>query len=161
MARYVALLRGIMPTNPNMKGAKLKGVLEKLGYTNVQTVIASGNVIFDSPSKNIPALEKKIEAAWPKMLGFKSTTIVWSQSDIEKLIEKKPFKNKTHSKRTYLLVTFLKYRQQAPGGVLFAAIDLTDSHTPDLMKKAEKEHGKEITTRTWKTVERIYAKMQS
>jgi hypothetical protein len=42
--RYVALLRGIMPTNPNMKGEKLKAVFEGLGFSNVHTVIASGNV---------------------------------------------------------------------------------------------------------------------
>lgn len=49
--RYVALLRGIGPANPNMKGERLKSAFEEIGFTNVHPVIASGNVIFDSPSK--------------------------------------------------------------------------------------------------------------
>jgi uncharacterized protein (DUF1697 family) len=59
MARYVALLRGIGPSNPNMHGAKLKSLFESLGFTKVSPVISSGNVIFDSTSKSIAALEKK------------------------------------------------------------------------------------------------------
>ena len=48
---YVALLRGIGPTNPNMHPAKLKGAFEKMGLKNVKTVIASGNVVFDAAEK--------------------------------------------------------------------------------------------------------------
>lgn len=48
MTKYVALLRGIGPSNPNMHGAKLRGVLEGLGFRDVQSVISSGNVIFSS-----------------------------------------------------------------------------------------------------------------
>ncbi len=43
---YVALIRGIMPSNPNMSNPNLCRVIERLGYTNVQAVIASGNVLF-------------------------------------------------------------------------------------------------------------------
>lgn len=42
MTTYVALLRGIVPLNPNMRNEKLRGVFEKLGFTNVRTVISSG-----------------------------------------------------------------------------------------------------------------------
>lgn len=86
--RYVAFLRGIMPMNPNMRGEKLREVFESLGFTKVATVIASGNVIFDSPSKSVTALEKKIESALPEKLGFTSTTIIRSQEEIEKLMKK-------------------------------------------------------------------------
>lgn len=41
--KYVALLRGIAPTNPNMRNDKLREVFEKPGFKNVQTVISSGN----------------------------------------------------------------------------------------------------------------------
>jgi uncharacterized protein (DUF1697 family) len=46
MVKYVALLRGIAPTNPNMRNDKLRGVFEKLSFENVKTVISSGNVVF-------------------------------------------------------------------------------------------------------------------
>lgn len=53
MTTYVALLRGILPLNPNMHNQKLRGVFEKLGFSNVHTVISSGNVIFETNSKNV------------------------------------------------------------------------------------------------------------
>jgi len=153
---YVALLRGIMPMNPNMKGEKLKGVFESLGFTNVATVIASGNVVFESPSKNIKALEAKIEKALPKQLGFSSTTIIRSREELKALVKKNPFKGIKDEKPNYLIVTFFKSKQQE----LCTVLNLTDGGTPDFMRVTEKKHGKEITTRTWKTVHRILKKME-
>ncbi len=145
-----------MPMNPNMRGEKLKGVFESLGFTNVQTVIASGNVVFDSPSKNTSALEAKIEKAFPIQLGFTSTTIIRSKEEIEKLIKKNPFKGVEQSKKNYLIVTFFKNRHKE----LCTVIDITTGRTPDFMRVVEKKYGKEITTRTWNTVGRILKKMQ-
>ncbi len=179
MNTYVALLRGIAPTNPNMGNANLRRVFEKLGFKNVQTVISSGNVIFQSSSKNVEALEKKIEAALPRELSFRSTTIIRSKEDLLELVKKNPFKGYGHSKKTYLNVTFLKNPSPTGGkskpktkpkrgskiisiykGVICSIVDTSTSGSPDLMLWMEKEYGKEITTRTWKTVHRILEKME-
>jgi uncharacterized protein (DUF1697 family) len=157
MTTYVALLRGIMPTNPNMKGEKLKGVFESLGFKNVATVIASGNIVFETNSTDIPALEAKIEKALPAQLGFTSATIVRSQQDLQKLVKKNPFKGIKDEKPNYLVVTFFKNRKPE----LCTVIDLSSGRTPEFMTTLEKKHGKEITTRTWKTVDRILKKMDS
>ena len=173
MTRYVALLRGIAPLNPNMRNDKLRGVFEKLGFANVRTVISSGNVIFESPSRSVRKLEESIENALPKELGFKSTTIIRSQKQIQKLVDENPFKGMEHSQKSSLNVTFLKKRRKTDikfpykvdnrdytllgmyDGAICSVIDLTSAKTPDLMVWLEKKFGKEITTRTWKTVERI------
>lgn len=144
-----------MPMNPNMKSAKLVWAFEQMGFSDVQTVIASGNVIFESRSKNEAALEKKIEAALPKLLKFKSTTIVRSRADLEKLVKKDPFKGVKDERPNYLLVTFFQDRKPE----LCSVITLTEGKTPDFMSKVEKAHGKAITSRTWKTVHRILKKM--
>lgn len=68
--KYVALLRGIGPSNPNMHGSKLAGVLESLGFRNAQPLLSGGNVVFESNIVDIPKLEATIHAAWPKQLGF-------------------------------------------------------------------------------------------
>ncbi len=161
--RYVALLRGIMPMNPNMKGEKLKGLFEDLGFTNVQTVIASGNVVFDlprrqagSPFKIMTALEKKIERALPEKLGFNSTTIIRSQEELQTLAKKNPFKGVKDEKPNYLVVTFFKDRKPE----LCTVITLGEDKTPNFMARVERQHGKAITTRTWKTVHRILKKME-
>ena len=157
MARYVALLRGIGPTNPNMKGEKLAWAFEKLGFREVETVIASGNVIFSTAKKNDASLEKKIEDGLDKLLGFRRAAIVRSQEELEALVKKNPFKGIKDEKPNYLLVTFFKNRK-AP---LASVINIEEGKTPDFMVKLARAHGKDITSRTWKTVHRILMKMQS
>ena len=156
MTTYVALLRGIMPMNPSMKGEKLRGVFESLGFKRVATVIASGNVVFDSSSTDVVALETKIEKALPAQLGFASTTIIRSEEELERLIKKNPFRGVKDERPNYLIVTFFKDRKKEVCTVL----DMSHEDTPKFMSKLEKEHGKAITTRTWKTVGRIMKKMK-
>jgi uncharacterized protein (DUF1697 family) len=177
MPRYVALLRGIAPTNPNMRNDKLRGVFEKLGFENVKTVISSGNVIFDSPSRSARKLQETIESALPEQLGFRSTTIIRSQKQLQELVEQNPFQGMEHSQTSTLNVTFLKQKRKTGikfphkvkdrdyellgiyDGAICSVIDLTSAKTPDLMLWLERKFGKEITTRTWKTVERILKAM--
>jgi uncharacterized protein (DUF1697 family) len=152
---YVALLRGIGPTNPNMHPLKLKSFFESLGFSNVHTVIASGNVIFETRAKNTATLEAKIEKALPQKLGFASVTIIRNKAELEKLIKKNPYKGVEDKKPNYLLVTFFKDRKPE----LCSVLDITNLRTPDFMRGLEKKHGKAITSRTWKTVHRILARM--
>ena len=175
--RYVALLRGIAPTNPNMHQAKLCGVMEHLGFGNVRGVISSGNVVFESRARSVPRLEATIEKAWPQELGFRSTTIVRSEPELRALVELDPFAGMEHGPTSNLNVTFLKrptetdltlpYRPRErdwrilgmTDREVFSVIDVTSARTPDLMVWAERRFGTEITTRTWKTVLRILARM--
>ena len=177
--KYVALLRGIAPLNPNMHNDKLRGVFEELGFKNIQTVISSGNVLFESSSKNIKALETSIEKILPRRLGFTSSTIIRSEEELQRLVEQNPFNGIDDSPKSRLNVTFLKnvneikfkfpYRAANATYELLgiydrsicSVIDLSGSKTPDLMVWLEKQFGKEITTRTWKTVHRILKKMEA
>jgi uncharacterized protein (DUF1697 family) len=177
MTQYVALLRGIAPTNPNMRNDKLRGVFERLGFTNVRTVISSGNVLFESPSRSARKLEDTIEKALPEQLGCSSTTILRSQGQIKRLVDRNPFNGMEHSQKSSLNVTFLKKKRKMDikfpyevanrnysllgmyDGAICSVTDLTSSKTPDLMVWLEKQFGREITTRTWKTVERILKEM--
>lgn len=174
---YVALLRGIGPTNPNMHPAKLQRAFERMGFDDVRTVIASGNIVFESSMRNQAAIEKKIETVLPKLLGFSSTTIVRSREELETLVKKNPYKGVPHGRSTYALVTFLKehspkLRTLPRKGPHFKVVavfkkeicvtyDVTKMRTPEFMVTSEKILGKAITSRTWKTVERILAKMDA
>ncbi len=177
MTKYVALLRGIGPGNPNMHGSKLVGVLEDLGFANVRSFISSGNVLFESPIKDTAKLELMIEEAWPQKLGFNSTTIIRSQAELQALVALNPFKGATHSRQSYLLVTFFKSSRKASlelpytppdkafsilGGndrAVWSSLDTTSAKTPDLMVWLEKQFGRDITSRTWNTINRSLAKM--
>ena len=174
--KYVAMLRGVMPTRPNMRNEKLRGVMEGLGFKDVATVIASGNIVFESGARDARKIEARIEKAWPEQLGFESTTIVRSRDQLADLVASEPFGDRSDTKQTALQITFLKETPKVhldlphttqPGctvigmddHAMFSVVDLTSTGTPELMRWLERTVGKQITTRTWKTVNRILSKM--
>ena len=75
MPKYVAFLRAISGGGHTVKMDYLRSLFESLGFSNVETFIASGNVIFDSTSKSTKALEKKIESYLLKTLGYEVVTL--------------------------------------------------------------------------------------
>lgn len=179
MIRYVALLRGIGPSNPNMRNDKLRGVFDSLGFENVQSVISSGNVVFDSSESNAEKLESRIEKALPQELGFHSTTIIRTQSELQRIVNARPFSSTPDVPASRLNVTFLKENQanmpnvpykhqdnayrvfRIDGKSLGVVVNTTLAKTPDVMGWLEKEFSKDITTRTWKTVGRILKRMET
>ena len=50
MTRYAAFLRGVNVGGVNLKMAEVAKTLEDAGFTNVQTILASGNVVLESRS---------------------------------------------------------------------------------------------------------------
>jgi uncharacterized protein (DUF1697 family) len=159
-----------------MRNEKLRGLFEELGFTNVRTVISSGNVLFESSSRSVPGLESVIEKALPEKLGFFSTVIIRSDDELDRLVRSDPFGGLEHSRKNYLTVTFFKkkptIRLKFPvrpakqsyrlvgmhDRAVFGIVDVTGAKTPDFMVWLEKTFGKEITTRTWLTVGRILAR---
>jgi len=165
--RYAAFLRGVMPTNCKMP--ELKKAFEKAGFTDVRTLLGSGNVIFDAPKTPIPALETKVEAAMQKSLGRSFLTIVRPIDELRALIESDPFKGVKLKPDSKKIVTFLRKPPtgleipveqdnarilKLEGNDLFTVYSPTPKG-PVFMKLIEKAAGgKEQTTRTWDTVQK-------
>lgn len=180
MSKYVAMLRGIGPGDPNMTKTKFESFFEELGFTSVDVVLSSGNIIFESPLSDTGVLAELIEDALPKKLGFSRSVIIKSELELQRLIESDPFEGTEHehNKGKYLLVTFFKkaptfsfempYRPDGKPYVLldstdsavYGSIDLTKGRTPDYMAWLEKQFGKDITSRTPKTIRLILSRMQ-
>ena len=173
MTKYVALLRGIGPSNPNMHGSKLVAAIKAAGFKNPQSLLASGNVIFESTDTDQAKIEAKLERIWPKELGFNSMTIVRSQSQLQALVDADPYKGAQHSnQKTYLLVTFFKtpppspttanYQTKLGVNAICNSLDNSGANpdTPKFMAQLDKQYGKDqITSRTWLTIQRILKKM--
>ena len=168
MTRYVAFLRGVMPTNCKM--AELKRAFEAAGFMEVRTVLGSGNVVFSARAASEAALERKAEAAMRKHLGHSFYTIVRSVDALRAILEADPFsafRLKPGSKR---VVTFLR---DAPKAKLKLPIELYEArilhwdgreaftayvsgpHGPVFMTLIQKTFGKDATTRTWDTVMKV------
>ena len=91
MPKYVAFLRAINVGGHIVKMDYLRSLFESLGFSNVETFIASGNVIFDSTSKSTKALEKKVESFLLKSLGYEVATFVRSTSELAEIAQHQPF----------------------------------------------------------------------
>jgi uncharacterized protein (DUF1697 family) len=166
--RYAAFLRGVMPTNCKMP--ELKKAFEKAGFTDVKTLLGSGNVIFDAPKTPLPALETKIEAAMQKSLGKSFLTIVRPVDELRALIESDPFKGVKLKPDSKKIVTFLRKPPTSldlpmeqdnarilklEGNNLFTVYAPTPKG-PVFMTLIEKAAGgKDQTTRTWDTIQKV------
>ncbi len=161
-----------------MRNENLRAVCSELGFSNVATVISSGNIIFETDGTDHARLETVLEEAWPARLGFDSTTIIRTQGEIEHLVEMVPFGALEHSPETYLLVTFTKHPvvvefdlPHQPEGrdyqligatdrELFTVSDNTSKRPVDVMPWIDRQFGKQVSSRTWLTVARIFERMQ-
>ena len=84
MARHVALLRAINVGGRTVKMDALRKLCETCGLSNVETFIASGNVIFDSRA-GAAALEAKIEQQLKAGLGYDVATFVRSPEELARV----------------------------------------------------------------------------
>lgn len=92
MPKYVAFLRAINVGGHTVKMDHLRHLFEEMGFSNVETFIASGNVIFDSKSKNTKALEQKIETSLKEALGYNVATFIRTPMELASVASYKPFK---------------------------------------------------------------------
>jgi uncharacterized protein (DUF1697 family) len=89
--RYIALLRGINVGGKTlMKMADLKACFEGLGFDEVATYIASGNVLFESGKTDPAKLEAKIERAIQKRFDLPAKVVVLDRSAYGRIVKAIP-----------------------------------------------------------------------
>jgi uncharacterized protein (DUF1697 family) len=92
MPRYVAFLRAINVGGRRLvRMEQLRTLFGSLGLSDVETFIASGNVIFNSPAADVVALERKIEAKLHASLGYPVATFVRSADELTAIGRHRPF----------------------------------------------------------------------
>lgn len=176
MSKYVAFLRGINLGKRNVKMDELRKAFADLGLENAQTLIASGNVLFDSAkSPDVAKIEKGLE----NHFGFAIGTVIRSIVQLQDLIDSAPFADYDPELDVKYYVSFAA----GPiGGRLDEAASVPDDF--DLVRVDDKEffavayrkpdgrYGSSmivlekrfkdltITSRNWNTVQRMVAKAE-
>jgi uncharacterized protein (DUF1697 family) len=90
--RYVAFLRGINVGGHRVSMADLRDIFTSLKFGNVDTFIASGNVIFDAPVTSRPeALELKIAKELERALGYGVATFLRTPEEVAEVSRRLPF----------------------------------------------------------------------
>src|SRR4051794_1405623 len=91
MKRYVAFLRGINVGGHRVKMDHLRDLFTALGFSNVTTFIASGNVIFDTPAPDVSAIESRIEGHLKASLGYEVDTFLRTPAELATVVAFRPF----------------------------------------------------------------------
>lgn len=174
MKKQVAFLRGInVGGHHKVPMVELRRELEKMNFHDVSTILNSGNVLFESDAIN---LEDNIARRLETVFGFPVPTRVRSFETILNVWNDNPFEDITVTKDIRLYVSFLKEKPN-PGiplpwtsedgsykilaerdGMVFSVLDIAITKTPKAMEALEKFYGKDMTTRNWKTIQRIIKK---
>ncbi len=170
--RYVAFLRGInVGSRRRIKMDELNAVFGLLGFSEITTLIASGNVVFTSPDQSETAIIKAIEDGFEAAFGFRVHTMIRTPAEIRAMIDLEPFKGEEVRKETRLYLTLLpaptsstlKLPHVTMDGdcrilsrtdrEVFSVLTLNQGRTSvDAMAILEKEYGKNVTTRNWNTI---------
>lgn len=106
MTMRLALLRGV-----NVGGARkiamadLKALIEALGFTDVKTLLQSGNVVFRAGEEAEADLEALLEAETERRLGLKTSYLVRDSRQWRAIIDANPFPKEAHAEPSRTLVT--------------------------------------------------------
>lgn len=125
MPKLVAFLRAINVGGHTVSMAALRAEFLALGLQDVETFIASGNVIFTAPPGSRAALEQKIERHLHGVLGYEVTTFLRTEAEVAAIAVYKPFSDARTRAALALNVAFLG-EPLAPAGVKV----LTGMRTP-------------------------------
>ena len=154
----------------NAKMPELKVAFEAAGFTDVRTLLSSGNLVFTARAGSEAALQRKAEAAMTRQLGRTFLTIVRSVEELREILRSDPYQAFRLPPATKRIVTFLRHQPPSTlalppevdgarilavrGHNIFSAY-LPSPKGPVFMTLIEKTFGSEVTTRTWDTVTKV------
>lgn len=108
MTRYAAFLRGVNVGGINLKMADVAATFERAGFTDVRTVLASGNVLFDSQA-GVDAVRKKAEKALRDAFGYDAWVLAYPVDAVAAISAVYPFEREVEGHHSY--VTFVTDEQ--------------------------------------------------
>jgi uncharacterized protein (DUF1697 family) len=167
MPRQIALLRGVnVGGNRRVEMARLRALMEEIGYSDVRTYLNSGNVVFSGPRRS----ERHLETAIAKAFGFEVLVVLRSRDELADVVAANPLRDVATDPAKHLVVfcagkastdlepadfapeTFLVREREV---YLWAPSGIGTSPLAKLL--AAKSLGDKSTARNWRTVEKLLA----
>lgn len=134
MSRYVALLRAVNVGGRKVTMKDLREMAEGLGFTNVRTLLASGNLVFDTKKTAAPKLETLLEQEIEKTFGLFSDVMVRDPAEWDAIIKANPLKKKAKEDPAHLVCLACK---AAPDAIALGAYLTSFRETHDMGEQVE------------------------
>ena len=177
MTTFVALLRGInVGKAKRIAMADLRALVEDAGFTQVRTLLNSGNVVFAGASAAPEKVAARLEKAIVAKVGFSSHVVVLDASAIATVVQENTLTQADNPSR--LMVAFVQDCERlrslddlvgvdwgteavvvgARAAYVWAPSSVLESPA---FEAVVKRLGVHVTTRNWATVQKIHAMMQA
>jgi uncharacterized protein (DUF1697 family) len=122
MPRYVAFLRAVNVGGRTVKMDELRDHFREAGMAEVETFIASGNVIFSTTGKAPAALEQRLEGHLKKALGFDVPTLIRTTAEVAEAAARTPYTDADVAAAGTFVAAFLRAPLDAAGRKGLAAL---------------------------------------
>ncbi|MET0304030.1 MAG: DUF1697 domain-containing protein [Microbacteriaceae bacterium] len=170
--RYAALLRGVNVGGVIVRMADLAETVRGIGFADVRTVLASGNVLFDA-AVEAPEAKRMLEAALRDRFGYEAWVHVVPLDEVARIVADYPFTRDREGWHDYAIVVVDEgsrtalladvdeldpaVESLAPGdGVLYWTVERgrsTDSRLGKNLGRAA--HKPSVTTRNLRTLDKL------
>lgn len=174
--RYVALIRGInVGTAKRVAMADLRALVAGFGYTEVRTLLNSGNVTFTSRATPKAAADR-LQKAMAADLGVTARVIVLTAAEVSRIVQENPLSDVADNPSRLMLsilaspadrgrltplLTQKWGRETLALGSRVAYIWCPDGILESKLSVAvSKALGEAVTTRNWATTLKIHALLQ-
>lgn len=104
MTKYAAFLRGVNVGGVNLKMTEVAAALTDAGFTQVRTILATGNVLLESTA-GVSSVRKKAEAALRDRFGYDAWVLAYDVDTVRALVDAFPFEREVDGYQSY--VTFV------------------------------------------------------
>ena len=175
MARQIALLRGInVGGHRKVPMARLRELMEALGFSDVRTYVQSGNVVFTGPDAPAVEVARRLEQELAATFGFDVSVVVRSRDELAEVVEANPLRDVATDPARHLVVfrdsnvdlervahvdpaEFAPEAFHVRGRELYvwAPEGVRDSRLLKVL--SEQRLGGTATARNWRTVEKLLA----
>lgn len=119
--RCVALLRGVnLGGKKKVPMAELKRIVEGLGFTDVRTLLNSGNVIFTARANAVRKAAARIQQAVLDELGVSSKVTVLTADELDEILEENPHGGICDNPSRLLIAVFAEPDARAKAEALMA-----------------------------------------
>jgi uncharacterized protein (DUF1697 family) len=106
MTQFVALLRGVNVGGITIKSAELRALFDELGFADVRSVLASGNVSFASTKREThAALKGRIEQALRDRFGYDAWIVLVTREELEHAVDGFPFDADDANRQPWVIFT--------------------------------------------------------
>ncbi|GAM99693.1 hypothetical protein U91I_03348 [alpha proteobacterium U9-1i] len=119
MSLQAALLRGVNLGKRKVVMSELRALIEAAGFSDVRTLLASGNVVLNAKEK-AAKLEAKLEKLFAEGLGFKTDVYVRDHGELAKVIDANPFTAFAKAQPSFMVAFFMR---ENPSAALVKALN--------------------------------------